>query len=90
MFWVYILENPQGKFYLGQTNDLHTRLANHNRNDKVDGKFTRKNGPWILRWSEEHPTRAAAMQRERQIKNMKSARWIRDTLLNGRVPTRRD
>ena len=38
-------------------------------------------------WSEPHPTRSAALQRERQIKQMKSSRWIRETLLNGRVPT---
>ena len=90
MSWVYILQNPAGRFYIGQTDDLSTRIANHNRTDKIDGKFTRKNGPWILVWSEEHPTRSAAMQRERQIKGMKSSKWIRDNLLNGRVPTGRD
>jgi hypothetical protein len=26
------------------------------------------------------------MQRERQIKSMKSARWIRETLINARAP----
>ena len=90
MFWVYILQNPAGRFYIGQTDDLPTRLDNHNRTDKPDGKFTRKNGLWILAWSESHPTRSSAMQRERQIKRMKSALWIRETLLNGGVPTRRD
>jgi putative endonuclease len=90
MYWVYILQNPAGKFYIGQTDDLSTRLANHNRTDETDGKFTPKNGPWTIVWSESHPTRSAAMQRERQIKRMKSSRWIRETLLNGGVPTRRD
>jgi putative endonuclease len=90
MFWVYLLQNPAGRFYIGQTDDLSIRLANHNRTDKISGKYTRKNGPWDLVWSEPHPTRSAAMERERQIKSMKSARWIRDHLLQGRVPTRRD
>lgn len=90
MFWVYILQNPAGRFYIGQTDDVPTRLENHNRTDKTDGKFTRKNGPWMLAWSELHPTRSSAMQRERQIKRMKSARWIRETLLNGGVPTGQD
>jgi putative endonuclease len=90
MYWVYILQNPAGKLYTGQTDNLEARLHSHNRTDKVAGKFTRKNGPWELVWSEEHPTRPSAMARERQIKSMKSARWIRDTLLNGRVPSRRD
>jgi putative endonuclease len=90
MFWTYVLENPDGRFYIGHTNDLVVRVANHNRTDKSGGKFTRKNGPWKLVWSEPHPTRSAAMQRERQIKSMKSARWIREALLHGRVPTSRD
>ena len=90
MFWVYILQNHESKFYIGQTNDLHARLQSHNRANDIGGRFTRKNGPWSLVWSEEHVTRAAAMARERQIKRMKSARWIRERLLNDRVPTGRD
>ena len=72
MFWVYVLQNSAGKFYIGHTDDLGARLDSHNRTDRVLGKFTRKNGPWHVVWSEEHPTRAAAMGRERQIKRMKS------------------
>ena len=90
MYWVYILQNPASKFYIGQTDDPEVRLRSHNRTDKVLGKFPRKNGPWEMVWSEEHPTRAAAIARERQIKGMKSARWIREHLLNGRVPNPRD
>jgi putative endonuclease len=90
MVWLYILQSSQGRFYIGHTEDIASRLESHNRNDQIFGKFTRKNGPWELVWSEEHPSRSSAMKRERQIKSMKSARWIRDQLLNGRVPTRRD
>ena len=90
MYWVYVLQNLAGKFYIGQTDDLPSRLHSHNRTDLIRRKFTRKNGPWELVWSEEHPDRASAMARERQIKSMKSARWIREHLLNGRVPTGRD
>jgi len=90
MFWVYILENPAGHFYVGHTANLQERLANHNRIDCTRGKFTRKNGPWKLLWSEEHPTRSSAMARERHIKSMKSAHWIRAHLLDGRVPMARD
>ena len=90
MIWVYVVQNPSGKFYIGQTEDLVERLQSHNRADKVRGKFTRKQGPWTLVWKEEHPDRSSAMKREREIKSMKSARWIRENLLNGRVPTGRD
>src|SRR6185503_603412 len=73
VYWVYILQNSKGGFYIGHSEDLPTRLHSHNRTDKFAGKFTRKSGPWRLVWFEEHPTRASAIVRERQIKAMKSA-----------------
>jgi putative endonuclease len=81
MFWVYILQNPAGRFYIGHTDDLAGRVRSHNRTDKICGKFTRKNGLWVLLRSEEHPDRSNAMRREREIKSWKSARLIRDRLL---------
>jgi predicted GIY-YIG superfamily endonuclease len=78
---VYLLQNDKGGFYVGHTHDLEQRLTNHNRTEKFAGKFTRKNGPWSLVWSEPHTTRADAMARERQIKRWKSARMIRERLL---------
>jgi predicted GIY-YIG superfamily endonuclease len=90
MCWVYVIQNPQGRFYIGHTDDLQARLQSHNRTEKLRGKFTRRRGPWQLVWTEQHDCRASAMARERQIKAMKSARWIREVLLNGGVPTGRD
>ena len=81
MFWVYIAQNPAGRFYIGHTDNLENRLTSHNRTDKISGKFTRKNGPWVLVWFEQHADRSSAMRREREIKNWKSARLIRDRLL---------
>src|SRR5437762_856914 len=88
--WVYILQNPSNKFYIGHTDDLQARVFSHNRTDRTLGKFSRKNGPWTLVWSEQQPSRSAAASREKAIKRMKSAKWIREVLLSGRVPTRRD
>ncbi len=76
MFWVCVLQNPAGKSYVGQTDNVPARLANHNRSDKICGKFTRKNGPWTLAWSELRPNRTSAMARERGIKRWKSAQTI--------------
>jgi len=84
MFYVYVLENPHGKFYVGQTSNIKERLNDHNRTDCFEGHYTRKNGPWRLVWSEEHDSRSSAVQRERQIKRMKSATWIRTHLLADR------
>ena len=29
MFWVYVLENPRGKFYVGQTENIAGRVKDH-------------------------------------------------------------
>jgi putative endonuclease len=79
-FFVYILENPAGRLYVGQTSDLEARLADHNVQVDARGKYTRKNGPWILVWSEPHGSRSSAMIREREIKSWKSSRTIRERL----------
>ena len=86
MYWVYILQNQAGKFYIGHTDNLQSRRANHNRTDKTLGKFTITHGPWAPVWTETQPTRSAAMARERQMKQRKSAHWIRDELLKAKVP----
>ncbi|HUS39207.1 MAG: GIY-YIG nuclease family protein [Pirellulales bacterium] len=81
MYYVYVLQNASGRFYIGQTADLQRRVQQHNGQEKGTGKYTLKNGPWRLVWSEEHEDRVSAMRREKQIKAMKSARWIRENLL---------
>jgi len=81
MFWVYVLDNLVGKFYVGQTANLDARVKDHNRTDCFDGHYTRKNGPWKLVWAEAHESRSSAVRREQQIKGMKSAKWIRAQLL---------
>ena len=81
VFHTYVLRNVTGLFYVGHTDDLGRRLAEHNSAGPKWGKFTRKNGPWRLVWSEPHTTRVKAMAREREIKSWKSARTIRERLL---------
>jgi putative endonuclease len=89
LFWVYILENPKRRLYIGSTDDSDRRFAEHN-SDRGFKTFTHKNGPWNLVWKESHPSRGESLIRERQIKSMKSAKWIRENLLNGKVPASQD
>ena len=81
-FWAYVLENSAGRFYVGSTDDLERRLSQHNDPSAGSGKYCPRNGPWKLIWKEAFATRSQAVQREKQIKRMKSARWIRENLLN--------
>jgi len=84
-FFVYVLENERGRLYVGHTNDVTRRLAEHNGDDPTGRKFTRKNGAWRLVWFESCSSRSEAVRRERFIKSRKSAAWIRTHLLTGRA-----
>ena len=79
MFFVYVLENPQGRLYIGHTEDLNRRLGQHNSPDGKEhlGKYTHKSGPWSLVGAEEYETRSEAMRREKQLKSWKSPRKVR-------------
>jgi len=43
-------------------------------------KYTNKAKDWILMYSEEYPTRALALKREKQLKNWKNAVRIRELI----------
>ncbi|MGC8552897.1 MAG: GIY-YIG nuclease family protein [Phycisphaerae bacterium] len=65
-FWVYILQNEQGQFYVGSASDLSARIAHHNMIPDDHPGWTQKHGPWRLVWQEGHPDcRAAALGAER-------------------------
>jgi predicted GIY-YIG superfamily endonuclease len=76
-FTVYILELQDGRHYVGQTNDLHRRLQEHQ-----DGRspFTSKFGFKKLLYSETYSTRANAMKRENFLKSGQGRQWIKSKL----------
>ena len=77
-FYVYVLRSvSSGRFYVGQTENVGKRLAEHNGNHVPS---TKNRGPWELVRQEEYATRSEAAQRERHIKKMKSRRWITELL----------
>ena len=83
-FFVYVLLNPEGKTYVGQTGDLPRRLSQHNDPDcRLTLHTKRLSGPWRLLHYEQFPTRSAAMRREKELKTGKGRDWIRQVLLRG-------
>ncbi|MEE4312105.1 MAG: GIY-YIG nuclease family protein [candidate division KSB1 bacterium] len=69
MFYVYIIESEEGKYYTGSTNDISKRIEQHNSN-----KFrcwTNRYSNWTLVYSESFETRSEAIKRENEIKKMK-------------------
>ncbi|MBI5621742.1 GIY-YIG nuclease family protein [Candidatus Falkowbacteria bacterium] len=78
MYYVYIIQNPVGKLYTGQTNDLAIRLQKHNNNQN---HYTRNKGPWKLLYSEQYNSRSEAMKREKELKTGKGRDWIKKNIL---------
>lgn len=67
--FVYIIKNPTGKHYIGETENLERRLHEHN---KDNGHFTGYNGPWELVISSTCQSKSEAVQLERKLKNFKN------------------
>lgn len=65
-FWAYMLHCQGGYFYVGHTDDLERRIAQHQMG-ALPG-FSRDDLPVELVWSAEFPTRIEALEAERRIK----------------------
>jgi len=74
MAFVYILQSETtGRFYIGSTDDLERRLAEHLRGHSP---ATRGHGPWKLVYKEQFDTIVEGRRREYEIKRWKSAKLI--------------
>ncbi len=69
-FHVYIMASKSGVLYLGVTNGLAKRVAQHK--EKLIPGFTQKYNVTKLVWFEPHASIRAAIAREKEIK-----RWSR-------------
>lgn len=82
MKWVvYILECADHSLYTGITTDLSRRLAAHT--DGTGAKYTKRRGPFTLRFTEWHRTRGAALRREAAIKSLDRAAKLALIALTG-------
>ena len=69
MNWiVYILECADGSLYTGITNDLERRMRAHASGKGA--KYTKRRGPFTLRYTESLNSKGAALQREAAIKSL--------------------
>lgn len=77
MFYVYVIVNESGGFYIGFTTDLSRRVDDHNsgRNKSTSGRS------WTLAYFEAFRSREEAAQRERQLKKHgQSKRWLMERI----------
>ena len=77
MSWaVYLIKCADNTLYTGVTTDIERRVNEHNTDDKKAAKYTRARRPVALVWSEEHPNRTKACQREYEIKRWPRAKKV--------------
>ena len=73
-YFVYILYSKiLDRFYIGTTNNIERRLAQHNRPHKG---YTNSGQSWILLYSEQFVSKKDALIRELYIKKKKSKEFI--------------
>ncbi|MFC1649600.1 GIY-YIG nuclease family protein [Patescibacteria group bacterium] len=74
MCFFYIIKSlKNGRYYYGSTNSLRRRISEHNSGKS---KYTKQTSPYELVYYEEYTTPTEARQRERQIKKMKSRKYV--------------
>ena len=80
-WFVYVLRNPDGKLYTGQTQNLKQRVHQHNDPAHTLTKTTKRfRGPWTLVHSERAPSRSAALAREKALKSGQGRAWLKTLL----------
>ena len=77
----YILRFSDNSLYIGQTNNLESRLKNHLGKTTKSSKFAKEHGNFQLVYQENYNSRIEAMRREKQIK--KWARAKKEALIVG-------
>ena len=85
-FFVYILQNLEGRLYIGQTLNLELRLRRHN---EVRVFLTKNLGPWSLECSEEYETRPKAMAKEKRLKALKNKQALMEYVAQAIKPLSR-
>jgi len=79
IFFVYIIENELGDFYIGHTTDLNKRLETHN--NKRGSRFTSARGEFRLVYQEKFGTLLESINREKQLKKWSRAK--KEALIKG-------
>ena len=74
MFYVYVLQSidEDQVFYIGSTNDLKRRVAEHNRGENTSTKHRQ----WRLVYYEAYVSMVAARERERKLKKHGRAKQL--------------
>lgn len=79
-YFVYILKCIDDSYYTGITNDVHTRVMQHNDGEDANSYVFRRR-PAVLVWYAEFSNPETAIEKEKQIKGWSRAK--KEALING-------
>ena len=83
-YQVYVLRNPEGRFYIGLSENVAVRLEQHNSGGS---QWTKSRGPWELAWTSEEMSLGEARRRENWLKRQKGGiGFLRHTGLTKSCP----
>ena len=68
LYQVYVIQNLEGRFYIGLSENVAVRLQQHNQGES---KWTAKRGPWHLAWTSELLTFSGARKLQNHLKAQK-------------------
>ncbi|MEG8047744.1 GIY-YIG nuclease family protein [Sphingomonas aerolata] len=71
-FYAYMLRCSDGSYYIGHTDALEPRIAQHQCGE-LPG-YTHNRRPVTLMWSQDFPSRSEALEAERQLKGWTRAK----------------
>ncbi|NOX17674.1 MAG: GIY-YIG nuclease family protein [Chlorobi bacterium] len=74
----FIYSHKSDRIYIGQTNNISLRLAEHNQGKSKSTKHYR---PWIVIYKEEFNSRSDAMKREKELKSHQGREFIRKEII---------
>jgi putative endonuclease len=83
MLYTYVLLLANGKYYIGQTNNLTNRVIRHQSGQVRSTKAFR---PVTLIHSEQYRSRSESMNREKYLKSLKSRSAIEKIIRSGDGP----
>jgi putative endonuclease len=68
LYRVYVVQNAEGKFYIGLSEDVRRRIGQHN-----DGgsRWTKGRGPWARVWKSKKLSLGGARKLENSLKGQK-------------------
>ena len=82
MPFVYILKTARGKYYIGSTTDLKSRIKHHKGGYTPS---TKRLGKVDLIFSQEYPTLDDARSIERKLKKLKRKDYLEKIVIDGKI-----